>query len=253
MSGGHSTAAVANSDIMRGCSHAQFRHGHVMISGGAMCTSSFMSMTTQAVREGENQKLFCKLSIYEQWLCKAITGVKTRTIDVTTCRLTLLQDLHALVKRTWNGRSPDGPAAAVAEADAANDDPMNEIVGGDDGGPPDAKRRRGVVAQRRSRANPCKGKIFTFNMPSLCPEAFPDNKATRRISLLIRDHQTIWLSIDDVDWALQYLHVQYALACLRVLADDDKGPCGPLARGHFSPGAPAAGSALTEAAGSPAA
>ena len=184
---------------------------------------------------------------------KAIIGTKTRTIDVATCRLVLLQDLHALVKRTWNGRSPDGPAAAVAEADAANDDPMNEIVAADDSGPPDAKRRRGVISQRRSRANPCKGKIFTFNMPSLCPEAFPDNKATRRISLLIRDHQTIWLSIDDVDWALQYLHVQYALACLRVLADDDKGPCGPLARGHFSPDAPAAGSALTEAAGSPAA
>ena len=253
MSGGHSTDAVANSDIMRGCSHAQFRHGHVMISGGAMCTSSFMTMTTQAVREGENQKVFCKLSIYEQWLCKAITGVKTRTIDVTTCRLTLLQDLHALVKRTWSGRSPDEPAAAVAEADAANDDPMDEIVGGDDAGPPNAKRRRGAVSQRRLRINPCKGKVFTFTMPSLCPEAFPNNTATRRISLLMLDHQTIWLSIDDVDWAIKYLYAQYALKNVRVLADDDSGPCGPVARGHVSSDAPAAGSALTEAAGEAAA
>ena len=218
-----------------------------------MGKSSFMAMTTHAISDGENQKVFCKISINQQWLCKAIIGVKTRTIDVATCRLMLLQDLHALVKRTWSGRSPDDPAAAVAEADAANDDPMNEIVAGDDGGPPDAKRRRGVISQRRSRANPCKGKIFTFNMPSLCPEAFPNNKATRCISLLMRDHQTIWLSIDDVDWALQYLHAQYALTCFRVLADDDKGPCGPLARGHFSPDAPAAGSALTEAAGEAAA
>ena len=141
MSGGHSKAAAMNSDIMRGCSHAQFRHGQVMISGGAMGKASFMAMTTQAVREGENQKVFCKISINQQWLCKAIIGTKTRTIDVATCRLMLLQDLHALVKRTWSGRSPDDPAAAVAEADAANDDPMNEIVGADDGGP-----RRGLTA-----------------------------------------------------------------------------------------------------------
>ena len=253
MSGGHSTAAVANSDIMRGCSHAQFRHGHVMISGGAMCTSSFMSMTTQAVREGENQKLFCKLSIYEQWLCKAITGVKTRTIDVTTCRLRLLQDLHALVKRTWDSRSPDGAAAAVAEAAAVTDDPMNDVAGGDDDGHPEKRRRRGIIVERRTRANPCKGKVFKCNCSSLCPEAYPGNKETRCISLLILDHQTIWLSIDDVDWAVKYLYAQYALKNVRVLADDDSGPCGPVARGHVSSDAPAAGSALTEAAGEAAA
>ena len=82
---------------------------------------------------------------------------------------------------------------------------MNEIAGGDDGGQPEAKRRRGLVSQRRSRANPCKGKIFTFNCPSLCPEAYPSNKETRCSSLLVLDHQTIWLSIDDVDWAMKYL------------------------------------------------
>ena len=130
---------------------------------------------------------------------------------------------------------------------------MNAVVALDDSGPPDAKRRRGVLSQRRSRANPRKGKIFTFNMPSLCPEAFPTNKATRRISLLMLDHQTIWLSIDDVDWAIKYLYAQYALKNVRVLADDDSGPSGPVARGHLSPDAPAAGSALTEAAGEAAA
>ena len=219
-----------------------------------MGKSSFMAMTTHAISDGENQKVFCKISINQHWLCKAIIGVKSRTMDVSACRLGFIQDLHGLVTRTWNGaRSLGEPAPAVAEADAANDDPMDEVVGGDDAGPPNAKRRRGAVSQRRLRINPCKGKIFTFTMPSLCPEAFPNNKATRRISLLMLDHQTIWLSIDDVDWAIKYLYAQYALKNVRVLADDDSGPCGPVARGHVSPDAPAAGSALTEAAGEAAA
>ena len=218
-----------------------------------MGKASFMAMTTHAVSEGENQKVFCKISINQQWLCKAICGNKTRNIDASTCRLQLLQDLHALVTKTWRGRPSDGPAAAVAEADAPNDDPMNEIAGGDDSGPADAKRRRGVVSQRRSRANSCKGKIFTFDLPSFCPEAFPTNKETRCISLLMLDHQTIWLSIDDVDWVVKYLYAQYMLKSIQVLPDDDPGPCGAVARGHFSPEAPAAGSALTEAAGEAAA
>ena len=88
---------------------------------------------------------------------------------------------------------------------------------------------------------------------ALGPEAYPGNKETRCISLLILDHQTIWLSIDDVDWAIKYLYAQYALKNVRALADDDSGPCGPVARGHVSSDAPAAGSALTEAAGEAAA
>ena len=218
-----------------------------------MGKSSFMAMTTHAISDGENQKVFCKISINQHWLCKAIIGVKSRTMDVSACRLGFIQDLHGLVTRTWNGARSQDLRDLVAEADAGNDDPMDEVVGGDDAGPPNAKRRRGAVSQRRLRINPCKGKVFTFTMPSLCPEAFPNNTATRRISLLMLDHQTIWLSIDDVDWAIKYLYAQYALKNVRVLADDDSGPCGPLARGHFSPDAPAAGSALTEAAGEAAA
>ena len=210
-----------------------------------MGKASFMAMTTQAVSEGENQKVFCKMSINQQWLCKAIIGTKTRTIDVATCRLNLLQDLHALVTHTWKGRSSDGPAAAVAEADAANDDSMNEIVGGDDGGPADAKRRRGLVSQRRSRANPCKGKIFTFDLPSFCPGAFPNNKETRCISLLILDHQTIWLSIDDVDWAVKYLYAQYMVKMDEVLPADHPGQ-------HGVPAESAAPAAAESAAAPPA-
>ena len=40
------------------------------------------------------------------------------------------------------------------------------------------------------------------------------------------DHQTIWLSIDDVDWAMKYLYAQYMLKSVQVLPDDDPGPSG---------------------------
>ena len=98
------------------------------MTGGAIGKHQYMPMSTQAVSAGENQKVLCKLAIREDWLCKAICGNKHRNVDVATCRLTLLQDLHAVAKRTWDRRmSEAAPAVADAAADEAG--PMNEIAG----------------------------------------------------------------------------------------------------------------------------
>ena len=232
-----------NADVLHGCAPVVFTHGQVLMTGGALGNTTFMPMTTQAVSEGENQKVYCKLAIREQWLNKAICGNKHR--DSGSCGLMLFQDLHKIVKRIWNSRSPDGAAAAVAEAAAVTDDPMNDVAGGDDDGHPDKRRRRGVIAERRTRANPCKGKVFKCNCPSVCPEAYPSNKETRCISLLVLDHQTIWLSIDDVDWALKYLYAQYMVKMDEVLPADGPGQ-------HGVPAESAAPAAAESAAAPPA-
>ena len=232
-----------NADVLNGYAPAQFRHGQVLMTGGALDNTTFMPMTTQAVSEGENQKVFCKLAIREQWLNKAICGNKHR--DSVSCGLKLFHDLHKIVHRIWTSRSPGGAAAAVAEAAAVTDDPMNDVAGGDDDGHPEKRRRRGILAERRTRANPCKGKVFKWNCPSLCPEAYPGNKETRCISLLILDHQTIWLSIDDVDWAVKYLYAQYMVKMDEVLPADGPGQ-------HGVPAESAAPAAAESAAAPPA-
>ena len=208
-----------------------------------MNKTMFMAMTTHAVSEGENQKVFCKLAIREQWLNKAICGNKHR--DSVSCGLQLFHDLHKIVHRIWTSRSPSGAAAAVAEAAAVSGDPMDDVAFGDDDDHPRKKRRRGVVAERPTRANPCKGKVFTCNCPSVPPEAFPSNKETRCISLLALDHQTIWLSIDDVDWALKYLYAQYMIKMDEVLPADGPGQ-------HGVPAESAAPAAAESAAAPPA-
>ena len=67
-----------------------------------------------------------------------------------------------------------GAAPAVADAAADEEDPMNDIAGGDDEGQPERKQRRGVLTARRSRGNPCKGKIFKFAFPPPLPRNLPE-------------------------------------------------------------------------------
>ena len=63
-----------------------------------------------------------------------------------------------------------------------------------------------------------------YTLPDLCPEAFPANTGTRQISCLLMDHQTVWLSLEDVDRAIKYLYAQHQLQGVHVLAPDDPGP-----------------------------
>ena len=66
------------------------------------------------------------------------------------------------------------------------------------------------------------------------------------------DHETVWLSIDDVDWAIKYLYVQYMLKTVPVVLLDDPGPSGaPAAAG--APVEAAAPAAAGAAAAEPAA
>ena len=231
-----------NADVLNGYAPLQFRHGQVLVTGGAMDNITFMPMTTQAVvSESENQKVFCKFALREPWVKKAVLGNKRR---VNACHLRLFVDLHKIVTHIWNGW-PVCAAAAVTEAAAVTDDPTNDVAGGDDDGRPEKRRRRSIWVEPRTRANPCKGKVFKCNCSSLCPEAYPGNKETRCISLLILDHQTIWLSIDDVDWAVKYLYAQYMVKMDEVLPADHPGQ-------HGVPAESAAPAAAESAAAPPA-
>ena len=51
----------------------------------------------------------------------------------------------------------------------------------------------------------------------------------RDVTLHIKDRRSIWLSSDDVGWAVRYLWIQYQLRGVPEVADDDEGPSGPLA------------------------
>ena len=66
-----------NADVLNGCAPAVFRHGQVLMTGGALDNTTFMPMTIQAASEDENQKVYCKFAIREQWRQSVATNTAT--------------------------------------------------------------------------------------------------------------------------------------------------------------------------------
>ena len=81
-----------------------------------------------------------------------------------------------------------------------------------------------MAGARTSKSHRNKHKIVSLDFPTVCPEAYPGNTDRRRISILLLDHQTIWLSIDDVDWAVKYLYAQFQLMGVPVVEPAAPGP-----------------------------
>ena len=46
----------------------------------------------------------------------------------------------------------------------------------------------------------------------------------RPVKLFIVDRKSIWLSIDDVPWAIRWLFDEQRVKGIPVMADDDAGP-----------------------------
>ena len=74
--------------------------------------------------------------------------------------------------------------------------------------------------------NKARGNLGLVPFPVTCPEADPNCQETRTISLYVEKRQQTWLSIADVDWAVQYLYAQHVLKGVAFVSDDCVGPCG---------------------------
>ena len=48
--------------------------------------------------------------------------------------------------------------------------------------------------------------------------------STRTIQLYVVDRKQVWLDLDDVEWALRFLHMQFVLKGVPVVSPDDAGP-----------------------------
>ena len=88
------------------------------------------------------------------------------------------------------------------------------------------KRKRNAAYPRRNR-NSARGKFLKCEMPEKCPEAFPDCGAKRIVTLYVHDKRTVWLLLEDVDWAVKYMYAQNVLKGVASVAQDDVGPATP--------------------------
>ena len=127
------------------------------------------------------------------------------------------------VLRTHIRRKADGFDDLDDEKSPADDeyDPMDEIgCVGDANALVLAAGRNGRARYTRNRAKHC---IVTVNLPCRCLRIDPICKDMRLVTLYVVDRLTVWLSINDVAWALQYMNDEMHLNMMPVGAHNSVG------------------------------
>ena len=159
----------------------------------------------------------------ECWLCKAVTGVTTSS-HTSIGRTTLIEDLLKLVVRASDGEIPTNDDAVVtADDDDHGADPMDDI---DIEAAPieEAGRGRKRTRGQLKKTNAARGKLLTVELPATCPELDPKSTEKRNVTLLIQDRKTVWLLLEDVDWAVKYMYAQNLLKGVASVSPEDEGP-----------------------------
>ena len=96
-----------------------------------------------------------------------------------------------------------------------------------DDGPHPRSRGVGYSDSKRARyqKNKAKNRLVTVTAPAVSPEEDPMSTSTRTIQLYVVDRKQVWLDLDDVEWALRFLYMQFSLKGVPVVSPDDPGPC----------------------------
>ena len=89
---------------------------------------------------------------------------------------------------------------------------------------PRSRGERGTSKRARYQQNKANNRLITVTAPAVSPEEDPTSTTTRTIQLYVVDRRQLWLDIDDQEWALRFLHMQFALKGVPVVSPDDSGP-----------------------------
>ena len=158
-----------------------------------------------------------KMLASEPWLIGAVTGQKTHGL---LARTRLLTTLRTYVEQACNGELD---TRAAEEQGGDEYDPMQEIEV-DDGTHSRSRGGQSKARVRYPRQNKAKNRLVTVIAPAVSPEEDPMSTSTRTIQLYVVDRKQVWLDLDDVEWALRFLYMQFALKGVPVVSPDDTGP-----------------------------
>ena len=194
-----------------------FHYEKVHMSGGHL--QKGMPMVTKKV----NDQTFVKMATSETWLIAATTGC-SRYSGSSFGRTSLLEALHDEVQSLCDkpGVEPE-PGAG----EGADYDPMEEVEGDTSQTSPKPNKTRG---QKRAyyHANHCARKVVCLDVAARCPKEDPTGAEKRTITLYVENRKQIWLAIEDVDWAVEYLYRQNQLKGVPLIDDDCTGPSGDV-------------------------
>ena len=197
----------------------KFHFDKVHISGGHTTKPLLATVMRYDDASRGTTATFVKLASTEAWLLAATTG-SPKAAGSAFSRTTLLQRLQKQLRQYY-----DTPLAPITTEDNQAGDPMNDILEGAASSPrvttPQGQRRG-----RRHTTHP-QNTVLTVRMPVRCPEADPTCTEFREVKLYVKDRDTIFLHIDDVEWAVKYLFAQSELKGVPAVDENSTGPCHP--------------------------
>ena len=168
---------------------------------GGMCNKPHVLQTMEITVSG-GSKHFCRVVKSELWLLKCGVGVGAKNGAMKRSKVIdeLKQKLHELSKGVYG-------AAAVADQHESQheEDPMLALDDIGTLGEPSPKK--GKYQPKRA----C-NQIFEIEMP--CKPAVARNAAVagmRKISVLGRSTNQLWIAVEDVGWLINYVAMEVAL------------------------------------------
>ena len=169
-----------------------------------------MSIRSMTVHVDGTSMEFAHLTTKQDWLCKAVAGECVSRRPLVRVKL-----LKSLTKKLFEVTT--GSAVEVDAEAPATDDPMNALGWNEDSDDSTVMEDRSVVTedQKRKKKAPRttqrKNCVIRFEVPERCPEKFPGDKTVRQIRCFVKSKREIWLGIEDLPWAIQYMHDQFRL------------------------------------------
>jgi hypothetical protein len=194
-----------------------------------------MSIRAMTVHVDGSSMEFAHLTTKQDWLCKAVTGecVSRRPLG----RVKLLKTLTRKLFEVTTGTSVEVDGEAPAK-----DDPMDSLGWNEDSDDSMVMEDRSVVTdnkkgkKRSPRTTQRKNCVIRLDMPERCPEKYPGSDTRREIRCFVKSKREIWLGIEDVPWAVQYMHDQYRLGGIPVDASSSSSSTPTCNAADDSPG-----------------
>ena len=193
--------------------------GQIHVTGGFLRKPLPVQVKVDIGSDGKNWQ-FIKMASTEYWLTTATCGPSTRN-KLEFGRTSLINTLRQRIQRLCDG---------IDEIDHTDrsldiDDPMDELeLDEKHVAPTPALLPSDTRGRVRYYQNKCKHAMVTVNLPSRPPELEPNCTSMRAVRLFIEDRQQVWLHVDDVAWAVEYLFHQVRNKGVSAVPANDPGP-----------------------------
>ena len=165
------------------------------VKGGWL--SKPLALPVMKVQIGDSKMEFVNLNKRQDWLCRMVSGIACHQRPLA--RVKLIDTLQAKINAGWGDEDGDRKKAEI-------DDPMNQLGFGETTVPVGRPRPSTRAARKHS-----KNFVLRAVLPKEPPEKNAKCEETYEVSLWLSNRQSVWIGVEHIPWAVQYMHEEYIL------------------------------------------